>query len=46
MTRIEPALEPAFVREPEGSTLPGWVAAVIYLLCTAVLSYTIWDRLL
>jgi hypothetical protein len=39
-------LEPAVVPQPEVSTLPGWVAALIYLGCLVVLGYAIWNRML
>jgi hypothetical protein len=38
--RIEPATA------PEVHTLPGWVAAIIYLACAAVLVYMIFGRLI
>jgi hypothetical protein len=40
--RIEPATRPT----PEVHTLPGWVAAIVYLACAAVLVYMIFGRLL
>jgi hypothetical protein len=42
VTRLEPAVTPV----EEVSTLPGWVAALIYLTGAIVMAYVIFDRLL
>jgi hypothetical protein len=41
VTRLEPATMP----EHEPSTLPGWVAAIIYLACAVVLALVLVGQL-
>jgi hypothetical protein len=45
VARVSESL-PLTVAGEEQHTLPGWVAALIYLACTGVLGYAICTRLL